>query len=376
MGSLVIFAGAGASRGVSGEKYPMALDFRKRLPEEVKKSQLYGQLVAHLNESGLGEDIDIEHILWELGRLNDSVEAWTAPNTFASRLLTTNTIAVAAPANTSGPHVHRQFGELGAATRRLQDQINERVYEFYAQPPDIKELKRSWIPLLEHVYSLGFDRTDIVTTNYDLVIESALEELPGNHIGMGFQPGLLPGIDLEAWRKPNSRQGMLTKLHGSVDWKLGNGSTDNEPVIRRGHPEFDGDHRKRLILYPGFKGVPSREPFVAFHEYFRRTLRNATHLLFIGFAFRDDFINQLIASTLPAGTRVAVVNPTPKLPPLPFLNEAIHLKQGFGIEKNATILASGGVAPFSLDDFANWARKSEGSPDLSLRANHRDKTLA
>jgi len=332
----------------------MALDFRKRLPEAIKNAYLYSQLINHLQASGLGEDIDIEHILWELGRLSDAIEAWTDANSFASRLLTTNQIEEIARANNSGPAVHGQFGNLQTIVRSLQDQINERVYEYYSQPPDDKELKRSWIPLLERVSSFGFDRVDLVTTNYDLVIESALESHSGNRIGMGSQQGLFPGIDLEAWRKTDSTSGMLTKLHGSVDWKLGNGSTDTNPVIRRGHPEFDGDHRKRLILYPGFKGVPSREPFVAFHEYFRRTLQEASHLLFVGFAFRDDFINELIASTLPKSSRVAVVNPAPQLPPLPFLNGATHLKQGFGIDKNATILSSGGLTPFSLDDLETW----------------------
>jgi hypothetical protein len=114
---------------------------------------------------------------------------------------------------------------------------------------------------------------------------------------------------------------------------------------------------------------------VAFHEYFRRTLRKATHLLFIGFAFRDDFINQLIISDLPKEARVAVVNPVSTLPQLPFLKEATHLEQGFGIEKNATLLSSGGVRPFSLEDLAKWALDKRSGHHTSLHSE-RDKTLA
>jgi hypothetical protein len=350
MKSLIVFAGAGASRGVSGDKYPMALDFRKRLPDVIKQSDLYQRLIAHLEQQGL-KDIDIEHVLWELGRLNETIREWTEPERLASRLLSSNEIASITGMNTQGPSVHNQFHNLFNISQNLQDQINERVYEFYSQPPQPEELKRSWIPLLEYLSESEFNRIDIVTTNYDLVIEAALDTIPDAPVSMGFRQGLYPGIELRAWRDNTpSQRGLLTKLHGSVDWKLGNGSTEAEPVIRRGHPEFDGDHKKRLILYPGFKGVPSREPFVAFHEYFRQRLQTVTHVLFIGFAFRDQFINELVEANLPKNSRVAVVNPSTELPNLGFLRSVTHLPQGFGISENATLLTSGGLKPFSLRD--------------------------
>lgn len=354
MKSLIIFAGAGASRGVSGDKYPMALDFRKRLPDAIKNSHLYSQLLAHLSKSGHGDNIDIEHILWELGRLNSTLDEWTDSAHFASQLLTTNQINVAVKSNHSGQNIYVQFDALKRIVHTLQDQINERVYEYYSQPPDTQELERSWIPLLDRLLNAGFERIDIVTTNYDLVIESALRSLPKIKISMGLGQSIYPGIDLEAWRKTEPSGGMLTKLHGSVDWKLGNGSTATDPVIRRGHPEFDGDHKKRLILYPGFKGVPAREPFITFHDYFRRILKDASHLLFVGFAFRDDFINEVVTSSLPPKSSVAVINPASLPTNLPFLHNAIHMQQGFGIEKNTNLLTGSGLTPLSFEDIDAW----------------------
>lgn len=354
MRTLLIFAGAGASRGVSSTKYPMALDFRKRLPKSITSSHLYLQLVEHLRQSRLADGVDIEHVLWELGRLSELLGEWVDPQRFAAYLLTSNQIGSIAQSNNSGPGVHGQFSHLRTVVHHLQDQINERVYEFYSQAPEKNELKSSWLPLLEHLSSASFDQVDIVTTNYDLVIEHALELLPSVDVNMGFSQGLYPGINLPAWRSTDSQGGLLTKLHGSVDWKIGNGGSEAEPVIRRGHPEFDGDHRKRLILYPGFKGIPSREPFVAFHEYFRRRLQFASHVLFIGFAFRDDFINGLISSELPHTAKVAVINPSQELPKMSFLEEAHHLKQGFGIPTNSTILGSEGLQPFNVADLDKW----------------------
>lgn len=353
MKSLIVFAGAGASRGVSGEKYPMALDFRQRLPDSITQSRLYQRLIAHLETSGLGA-IDIEHVLWELGRLNETTKEWTGTERFASQLLSSNEIVNVTGVNAPGTVTHNQFQNLLNISQSLQDQINERVYEYYSQPPQSDELERSWIPLLQYLMKSKFDKIDIVTTNYDLVIEAALDTISDAPVSMGFRQGLYSGIELRAWRDSTlSQHGLLTKLHGSVDWKLGNGSTDAEPVIRRGHPEFDGDHQKRLILYPGFKGVPSREPFVAFHEYFRQRLQSATHVLFIGFAFRDQFINDLIEANLPKNSKVAVVNPSTELPKLRFLNSVTHLPQAFGVSSGPEPSAAGSQ-PFSIGDLNEW----------------------
>lgn len=332
----------------------MALDFRKRLPDAVTSSHLYIQLVEHLRQSGLNDGVDIEHVLWELGRLSEGLGAWTEAGRFATHLLTSNQIGVVAQSSNSGPAVYGQLFNLRTIVNQLQDQINECVYEFYSKEPNKKELKSSWLPLLENLFKASFMQVDIVTTNYDLVIEHALENLPSAAVDMGFSQGLYPGINLSTWRGNDNRGGLLTKLHGSVDWKIGNGGSESDPIIRRGHPEFDGDHKKRLILYPGFKGVPSREPFVAFHEYFRRRLQQTSHVLFIGFAFRDDFINQLIASELMPTAKVVAVNPSSELPKLKFLERAHHLKQGFGIRKDATLLETGGIQPFDVTDLNEW----------------------
>ncbi len=356
MKNLIIFVGAGASRGVSPEKYPMALDFRKRLLDPITSTPLYIRLIEHLEEFRKNENIDIEHILWELGRLIDAIDIWTKEKHFTTRLLTTNHISSIIQANYNGPETYTQFGRLNKIAKTLQNTINEQVYDYYSKLPSIDELNNSWLPLLAEVGASGFGRIDIATTNYDLIIESALDHTSSTQINMGFSSGILPGIDLDVWRNTISTGGMLTKLHGSVDWKLGVGGTQDNPVIRRGHPEFDGDHQKRLILYPGFKGEPTREPFIAFHNHFRRKAQEATHILFIGFAFRDEYINDLLSSAIQPNCKIAVINPAPELPSLPFLNTALHLKQGFCINKKNTTLTDSGIAPLSIKDIQTWMR--------------------
>lgn len=353
--SLIVFAGAGASRGISSEKYPMAIDFKKRLPSEITSNHLYLQLLHHLSTQGQDEaGVDIEHVLWELGRLDDAIAEITAPERLASYLLTSNQINIIAQSQNHGPNFHAQLLALKAASAKLQDDINERVYELYSQPPRATELERSWLPLLRSSRVASFDRVDIVTTNYDVVIESALISMGDARVRMGLSQDLFPGVDLSAWRASDPSVGLLTKLHGSVDWKLGNGGTKSDPVIRRGHPEFDGDHKKRLILYPGFKGIPTREPFLAFHDYFRSRLRECSHVLFIGFAFRDQFINEIIVNNLQPACRIAVVNPAEKLPDHAFLQDAIHIRKGFGIPVNALMHPVDGMSAATEEEMTAW----------------------
>lgn len=360
MNSLLIFAGAGASRGVSKSKYPMALDFRNRLPPEINNDQLYVRLEAHLQNITSKDQIDIEHILWELGNLITSLDYFTNKNKLAGLMLANNWIHEIAASQIHGPHIQAQFAQLKNLATVLQNRINERVYEFYAQLPSEEELLRSWVPVLNYV-SERFDFIDIVTTNYDLVIESALEHIQIKKIDSGSTTGLYPVIDTKRWSNLNDRTGMLTKLHGSVDWKIGSGGTAAEPVVRRGHPEFDGDHSKRLILYPGFKGVPSAEPFITFHDHFKRRLSEASHVLFIGFAFRDDYINQIISNNLSPKTKVAVINPSHELPNETFLKHARHFKMAFGAEVGQTLPTQSNTPAFRVEDLNDWLKSTESN---------------
>lgn len=356
--NLIIFAGAGASRGVSKEKYPTAIDFRRRLPDDVTATPLFRQLDDYLTRMRGKDVVDIEHVLWELGRLVETLEEMTAKETFAAELLTTNQVIAITGHQNQGQATHSQLNQLKQIALALQNLINQNIYDFYAQAPSDEELRQTWVPLLEWASTSSFARVDLVTTNYDLILEYALRLVPALRVDAGLGQDVLPVIDLHRWDEGCvADSGLLTKLHGSVDWKLGNGGTADRPVIRRGHPEFDGDHAKRLILYPGFKGRPDRQPFIAFHEYFKHRLTQATHLLFIGFAFRDEFINEVVATSISPSARIAVVDPTPKLAgDISFLERAVHLSQAFGTPKVKTLLTDDGMKPFNLGDVMSWAK--------------------
>ena len=127
------------------------------------------------------------------------------------------------------------------------------------------------------------------------------------------------------------KRGRLTKLHGSVDWQRNNEGI----IIRTGSALENEEH---LILYPGYKGEPVEEPFVQFHEHLRAVVQQADAAFFIGYAFRDDYINSIL-SELPSETPKFVINRDDSFPDFSFLNECQHLNDGLTEESVETCLS-------------------------------------
>jgi hypothetical protein len=333
--SLLIFAGAGASFGVDRELFPTTVQFRENLPDELKNSTLLQYIEAHISRTQNISTIDVEHTLWEIGNLITTLEQATNTTNFLSEALQTNQINNAINISTQGNNILNSLNQIKYEAIQLRDKINSEVYKYYSKDASQQSLEKTWIPLIKK-FAARAKRFDIITTNYDQVIEQALQAVQPTSTHAGFTGGHKSTIDLAYWKNINPEIGLLTKLHGSVDWIIGNGGSQDEPVIRHGHPEFHGNHKTRLIIYPGFKGKPKDQPYKLFHDYFATRIAEATHILTIGFAFRDEYINEIFESKIRPETKIAVIDPTenPKWPS--FLAKAEHIKSGFGqpIERN------------------------------------------
>jgi hypothetical protein len=116
------------------------------------------------------------------------------------------------------------------------------------------------------------------------------------------------------------RQGLLTKLHGSVNWLK-----EDDNIIFAG-TGFKG-HQHHAVIYPGFKGAPREDPFSLFHSYFEAAIQRAELIVVIGFAFRDEHINACFERNV--GTKIIhVIDPaTPNVPKL--ATQLRHIKAGF-----------------------------------------------
>jgi hypothetical protein len=184
------------------------------------------------------------------------------------------------------------------------------------------------------------DRVEIFTTNYDRVIEHALDT-GGLPIETGRTRGVSPTLDVSLWdasRTPRQSlaHGLLTKLHGSVDWSRESAAGP----IYTGTPTFGGSHEPHVIIYPGFKNGELPAPLDSFHQHFQTCVGEASALVIIGYAFRDAHINATLRQRTRPDSTVVVINPQERFDDTPIHARIVeHLKEGFGESSVETCLA-------------------------------------
>jgi hypothetical protein len=141
------------------------------------------------------------------------------------------------------------------------------------------------------------------TTNYDTLLEDALA-LGCYSYWDGFSGGAVAFRDYrygDAEPATGCRAHVI-KLHGSIDWHLG----EDGKVWRVRDKDLYPDRAGRVLIYPqATKYIATqRDPFAAQFDVFRRTLSNGSDnvLAICGYSFGDDHINQEIEFALSAPT--------------------------------------------------------------------------
>lgn len=146
---------------------------------------------------------------------------------------------------------------------------------------------------------------EIFTTNYDLLIEQALEDASVPYFD-GFVGAREAFFDVRAIEDDSlpSRWARLWKLHGSINWCLSEAGT----VVRR--PSAKGISR-RLIHPSHLKYDESRRmPYLALIDRLRTFLRSKNGILVTcGYSFRDQHINEVLREGLEAQQLYGDVRP-------------------------------------------------------------------
>ena len=315
---ILVFAGAGASKAVSPDQYPTTVEFFERLPEGVTSLPLFGAITEFLGAHHPEEPLDIEQVLWAIGEWKELHSLVSDTGEFPGWLLTQRRIrkALGKEERFNPRQAIQKIAAVNKGSVDLESRINQRVYSLYRRLPEDEELAETWAPFLTHALDID-SRVDVFTTNYDLILEAVIES-KGFPIETGRAQGVTSNLRMDLWDEarvdPRVRKtGLLTKLHGSLDWIRGEGETE----IFVGTPQFTGEHQRHAIIYPGFKGRPQTTPFTFFHDYFRGAIEHAEAAVFIGFAFRDDAIRDIVADRLPSGIPVVVIGygePPPRMP--------------------------------------------------------------
>jgi hypothetical protein len=147
---------------------------------------------------------------------------------------------------------------------------------------------------------------EIFTTNYDILIETALEaeRVPAFD---GFVGCNQPFFSHETLTRPENAPGAawarLWKIHGSITWKLD--TIRGRQRVVRTEPHNEGE----MILPSHHKYDESRkQPYSALLDRLTRVLDREDAILFVcGYSFSDDHINAIIFDALEAKRRPHVV---------------------------------------------------------------------
>ena len=300
---LVLFLGAGASIpfGIPGmSQFIKLLDDAMEsgaIPVGDDGKELWQRLLDIAEQENV--EIDLE---WILSILNDLSERNLRP---AIRLFGIS-------------FEENQLEQLRSSAMELRAGIEEYVRRKCRLTSENKDIAAEYYRgFFEELLNGWGYHPKIFTTNYDNVIESS-NERRNRHISPNRPKiSLVSGFPASSESQDqiwdprvfedriigDSISHQLFKLHGSVDWYVG--QRDNQQVILRigaignGLELTDGTKLESLLIYPVEQKKVFSPPFTELFYQFRSTLiYEARVLVVIGYSFRDEMIQNLFKEAL------------------------------------------------------------------------------
>jgi hypothetical protein len=296
---IVLFLGAGASAAFD---YPTTKQFVDRLKVEIAESDKSSTRA----EDKLLIDIltiphvkDVEHVLeilqslqvFEKHPLKEFIEKFK--------------ISIAMPS------ISNNLEDLLTVAKILDEKIKSYVYQQYQFSPEtIYRITSVYKPLFDKIMvHRGDNEIPVFTTNYDRVVEKFCQK--NNCICIdGFRDIKTEEFEWypdEFQRTEKGATIKLFKLHGSLNWRRRN---DGLPV-KIGAEERVRDSKQfkeNILIYPAEKSKPEVEPFKTLHEKFEEYYKDCEVCVFIGFSFRDEYLNSIISRDLEK-KKIIIVSP-------------------------------------------------------------------
>jgi len=221
----------------------------------------------------------------------------------------------------------------------LDNAICVQVREIVSQP--LPPSDTPYHVLASWIQAISRDKpVEIFTTNYDLLLEQALEEQRVPYFD-GFVGSDSAFLDLESMEEDDlpPRWARLWKIHGSINWWM-----TAKKKIRRSRDLVVGE---QLLIYPShLKYDQSRQmPYFAMLDRLRVFLRSdQCILLTCGYSFGDEHINAVIAQGLSGNPNAAcfgmIFNDRANAP------KAVELAKRHA---NLTLLAADGAVVGTVD---------------------------
>ncbi|WCL52881.1 SIR2 family NAD-dependent protein deacylase [Gimibacter soli] len=182
------------------------------------------------------------------------------------------------------------YAELEELDRHISQNISQLVDKALPTANTPYHNLALWLRGLERVFPVH-----IFTTNYDLLLEQALEESLAPYFD-GFVGTKAAFFDLGAVENESllpARWTRLWKVHGSINWRL----DSNGNVVRSDKVDSDS----RYLIYPShLKYDQSRKmPYLAMLDRLKEFLLKPGSVLFLaGYSFSDEHINDVLCRSL------------------------------------------------------------------------------
>lgn len=278
---LAIFMGAGAPMSIKvdcdGNEVPLIPDISEmtkqvcaKLSESEYKSQ-YEKILANFSSDG-NPDPNIESILSHIRTLTE----------------------VAGADEVRG----LRKDDLIGLDLKICDEINRIVDKRLTEGNTSYHKVADWIRSITRAYAV-----EIFTTNYDLLMEQALEAIrvPFFDGFVGSRFAFFDPFSIEEDQLP-IRWARLWKIHGSINWY----SDNKGPVYRS---MLAPENNNRRVIYPShLKYDESRKmPYLAMIDRLRSFIKRPSSLLLTcGYSFQDAHLNDMIIQGL-QGNSTAIV---------------------------------------------------------------------
>ena len=219
-----------------------------------------------------------------------------------------------------GDNEDKEYGGIKgiSAARKLDASVCQTICEAVSiDPPKGSKPHLIVAQWLRALHSRRDWPVELFTSNYDLVIERAMEEL-GVPFFDGFvgsvEPFFIPesvearddGIDAISY--PPRDWTRLWKIHGSINWRVKRASSGSAERITRlsGVKPASGEE---LVIFPSReKYHESRKlPFIAYQDRLRRLLGLGECLVIVlGYNFSDEHLNEILLQGLRSNPRLAI----------------------------------------------------------------------
>jgi hypothetical protein len=232
---------------------------------------------------------------------------------------------------------------------KLDLAICEQVRDIVSKPLPIND--SPYHVLASWIQAIARDKpVEIFTTNYDLLLEQALEEQRVPYFD-GFVGSDSAFLDLESMAEDDlpARWARLWKIHGSINWWM-----TAKKKIRRSRDKVEGE---QLLIYPShLKYDQSRQmPYIAMLDRLRVFLRSDQCVLITcGYSFGDEHINAYLGQGLSGNPNAACFGM--------IFGDRVSVPKAIELAKrhaNLTLLAADGGVVGTVE--RNWASEIKDS---------------